>query len=229
MSREKRILFANFPHHIIQRGHNRQTVFAVDSDYRFYLDNLSELKTEFGCKVYAYCLMPNHVHIVIDPGDKTDNLSRLMKHVAARQTRYVNKKAKRSGTLWEGRYRSSPIMEDEYLIACCRYVELNPVRAGIAEDPTRYRWSSCRARAGLQKTSWLDYDPYYLNLGQTPEKRGQRYRRWLLSTIADEEMRLIREAAQRGKLTASRHMEQEISRQLGRNVELRGPGRPRKK
>ncbi|MFP3981626.1 MAG: transposase [Desulfobacterales bacterium] len=229
MSREKRLLLANFPHHIIQRGHNRQTVFAGEGDYRFYLKNLEELKVEFECRVYTYCLMPNHVHLVIDPGDAPENLSRLMKHLAGRQTRYANKKTKRSGTLWEGRFKSSPIAANEYLLACCRYVELNPLRAGLVEDPTRYPWSGCGVRTGLKKCEWLDFDPYYMGLGKTPEGRAQRYRKWLLGTIEKKEMRLIREAAQRGKLTASRQIEQEVSRQTGRRIELRGPGRPKKK
>ena len=125
MPRCARLVLPNCPHHIIQRGHNRQVVFVGDDDYLYYLDNLQEWKSELECKVYAYCLMTNHVHLVIDPGDAPENLALLMKRVAGRQTCYVNKLEKRSGSLWEGRYKSSPINANEYLLACCRYVELN--------------------------------------------------------------------------------------------------------
>jgi putative transposase len=106
-----------YPHHIIQRGHNRQVVFASDEDYQYYLDNLCEWKEKLGCKVYAYCLMTNHVHLIVDPGEDGGNLARMMKRVAGRQTRYLNKLEKRTGSLWEGRFKSSTISADEYLLA----------------------------------------------------------------------------------------------------------------
>ena len=107
---------------------------------------------------------------MIDPGDAPENLGLLMKRVAGRQTRYVNMLEKRSGSLWEGRYKSSPISANEYLLACCRYVELNPVRAGMVDDPAKYRWSSCTAKVGLKKQVWLDFDPFYLSLGRSAVK-----------------------------------------------------------
>ena len=91
MPRQARLVIPHFPHHVIQRGHNRQVVFARDDDYLFYLDTLQEWKTRLGCRIYAYCLMTNHVHLVIDPGEDPDNLGRLMKRLAGRQTRYVNR------------------------------------------------------------------------------------------------------------------------------------------
>lgn len=228
MPRRARLILPNCPHHIIQRGHNRQVVFADDDDYLFYLDNLQEWKNELGCKVYAYCLMTNHVHLVIDPGDEPENLGLLMKRVAGRQTRYVNKLEKRSGSLWEGRYKSSPINANDYLLACCRYVELNPVRAGMADNPTKYRWSSCPTKFGLRKQPWLDLDPFYLSLGKSAKQRAKKYAAWLEETIPKKELKLIREATQRGKLTANGKFVREISEKIGRRLELRGPGRPRK-
>ena len=144
MPRRPRIVLPERPHHIVQRGHNRQAVFASDEDYGYYLANLEERKADLGCRVYAYCLMTNHIHLVVDPGKRVENLALLMKSLAGRQTRYINKLEGRRGTLWEGRYKSSPIKSDEYLLACCRYVELNPVRAGLVDDPGNYRWSSYR-------------------------------------------------------------------------------------
>ena len=135
MPRPLRILLPNTPHHIVQRGHNRQTVFVGDDDYNSYRDNLIHFKKGFGGKIYAYCLMTNHVHLVIDPGDDPESLSKLMKRVAGRQTRYANKFEGRSGSLWEGRFKSSIISTAEYLTACCRYIELNPLRAGMVAAP----------------------------------------------------------------------------------------------
>ncbi|MEQ8959474.1 MAG: transposase, partial [Coleofasciculus sp. C2-GNP5-27] len=117
------------PHHIVQRGHNRKAVFVEAGDYRYYLHNLREWKLTLGVKVYSYCLMTNHVHLIVEPGDDVTTVSRLMKQLAARQTRWVNKQEGRSGSLWEGRYKSSPIQRDCYLLQCCRYVERNPVKA----------------------------------------------------------------------------------------------------
>ena len=228
MPRNARIIIDDYPHHIIQRGHNRQAVFASDEDYLFYLDNLKEWKENFGCKVYAYCLMTNHVHLIVDPGTDANNLALLMKRVAGRQTRYVNKIEKRSGTLWEGRYKSSPISTDEYLLACCRYVELNPLRAGIVSDPAAYRWSSYRAKAGMTTEDWLDLDPWYLGLAATAEQRQEKYRAYLLETISKEESEKIRSALQRGQLTGTDKFVAEIELKTGKRIEFRGQGRPKK-
>ena len=166
--------------------------------------------------------------MVIDPGSQVENLSLLMKRVAGRQTRYINTMEKRSGSLWEGRFKSSPISANEYLLACCRYVELNPVRAGMIEEPWQYPWSSCQEKTGGKELSWLDADPFYLSLGKTPEEQAQKYQKWLSETIQDDEWILIREATQRGQLTGSRKFEHEISKKIGRRIELRGQGRPKK-
>ena len=228
MPRRARLVLPNCPHHVIQRGHNRQAVFASDGDYLYYLANLQEWKTKLGCKVYAYCLMTNHVHLVIDPGNDPENLGKLMKRVAGRQTRYVNKIEQRSGSLWEGRYKSSPIGANDYLLACCRYVELNPVRAGMVDNPAKYRWSSCPAKVGAEQMAWLDLDPFYLSLGRSAARRAEKYAAWLSETIPEAELTLIRETIQRGQLTAGAKFAGEISEKIGRRMELRGPGRPKK-
>jgi len=157
-----RVVLANQPYHIAQRGHNRQVVFAHADDYRFYLETLKEWKTNLECRVHAYCLMTNHVHLVIDPGLQAEHPALLMKRVAGRYTRQSNKKESRTGTVWEGRYKSSIIDKGGYLPACCRYAEMNPVLC-----PEDYRWSSYRAKAGLVKEEWLDYDVFYMGLGKS--------------------------------------------------------------
>lgn len=228
MPRTSRIVLACYPHHIIQRGHNRQAVFVTDGDYLYYLENLREWKEVYGCKIYAYCLMMNHVHLIMDPGKEARNLASLMKRVAGRYTRHVNRHERRTGSLWEGRFKSSPISTDEYLLACCRYVELNPVRAGIVADPADYRWSSYGAKTGSRKEEWLDDDPCYLLLADSEGMRAEKYASWVKETIAAEELELIRKSIQRGQLTGSHRFVDEIEKKIERRVEFRGPGRPRK-
>jgi len=227
MPRAARVVLADQPHHVVQRGHNRQVVFAHADDYRFYLETLQEWQENLECKVYAYCLMTNHVHLIIDPGSRAEHLAMLMKRVAGRYTRYINKKESRSGTVWEGRYKSSLIDKDEYLLACCRYVEMNPVRAGAVLCPQDYRWSSCRAKAGLVKEDWLVYDAFYVGLGESEKIRQERYRQWMKESISDAEQELIRQAARRNQLTGGKRFVDEIERKLGTRVELRGRGRPK--
>ena len=227
MPRSARIVVAGYPHHIIQRGHNRGLVFASDEDYLYYLDNLKEWKEKLGCKVYAYCLMTNHVHLIVAPGENEQNLAQLIKRVAGRQTRYVNKLEKRSGSLWEGRYKSSLIDRNEYLLACCRYVELNPVRAGMVIDPAEYRWSSYGGKTGAAPQEWLDYDQYFLGLDNDAVIRSRKYEEWTKGGISEEELELIRKSIQRGQLTGSQRFVDEIEQKTNRRVEFRGQGRPR--
>lgn len=229
MPRSARIVLPNTPHHIVQRGHNRQTVFASDEDYRYYLDNLLSFKLKFGCRIYAYCLMTNHVHLIVDPGDTPEALASLMKRVAGRQTRHVNKLEQRSGSLWEGRYKSSIISTEEYLPACCRYIELNPLRAGMVTDPAAYRWSSYSCKVSSGKDPVVDLPAWYLGLGETAEERQNAYAEYVLGTVPESEIRLIRDALQRGQVTGTARFRKELSRRLGLRISNRGPGRPAKK
>jgi len=226
MPRTARVVLPQHPHHVIQRGHNRASVFATTADFMFYLDTLAAWKKTLGCKVYAFCLMTNHVHLVIDPGGSSVNLALLMKRVAGRYTRYINRVESRSGTVWNGRYKSSPIETDRYLMACGRYVELNPVRARIVSAPQDYRWSSYGHKIGRSHFTWLDEDPCYASLGARRSERESRYREWVASTVPEGEWELIRLAVQRGQLSGGQRFQEDIERRLGRRVESRGPGRP---
>ncbi len=228
MPRKSRIVLSNIPHHITQMGHNRQSVFPGEEYYVYYLENLLEWKNILGCKVYAFCLMENHIHLIVDPGDKIENLGLLMKRLAGRQTRRVNCYTHRTGSLWEGRYKSSPIQASEFLLSCCRYVDLHPVRAGLVDSPDKYPWSSCRMKTGVDIKSWLDIDPFYQSLGRTREQRWHRYKEWLDVKVEDSELQLIRDAARRGQITASSLYTGYISDMVGRDLSLRGPGRPPK-
>jgi putative transposase len=225
MPRTARVVLPHYPHHIVQRGHNRQVTFAERSDFARYLATLQEFKAQYGVKVYAFCLMTNHVHLLLSPDDPLA-IGRLMKRLAGRQTRYHNSLEGRSGTLWEGRYKSSLVQREDYLLACCRYIELNPVRARMVARPEDYVWSSCRFRLGLDHADWLDHDPCYSALGNTETERRAHYRSFLHAAIPAGEWELIREAVQRGQLTGSARFTEEVAAILGRRVERRGRGRP---
>ncbi len=149
-----------------------------------------------------------------------------MKRGAGRHTRSVNAREHRRGTLWEGRFKSSPIQRDAYLLACCRYVELNPVRAGLVATPRDYRWSSYRRRSGCEGRPPIDLDEGYLSLGATPQERGQQYRAWVRAAIPEGEWEQIREAMQRGQLTGGNRFGEDVARKIGRRVERRGRGHP---
>ena len=172
MPRMGRVVLPNYPHHVVQRGHNRQVVFASETDFQRYLDDVREFIAAFDVRVYTYCLMTNHVHLLLSPGEAAAGMGQMMKVLAARSMRYRNKLEGRSGTLWESRYKSSPVQTDRYLLDCDRYIELNPVCARMAGRAEEYIWSSYRQRVGLDAENWIDYDPCYLGpmgcAGPTP-------------------------------------------------------------
>ena len=229
MPRKARVVLPNTPHHVVQRGHNRNAVFVEDRDYRYYLDNLLEWKETLECRVYAYCLMTNHVHIVIDPGETPEHLSLLMKRLAGRQTRWVNAQERRSGSLWEGRFKSSPIQTLEYLLACTRYVELNPVRAKMVTLPEDYPWSSYQRKVGMQNDSLIDADDCYLALGADESTRQAEYATYVNTHVSQEELTLLRQAVRREQLTGNSLFIDEVERRIGIRIEQRGPGRPLKR
>lgn len=227
MSRTARLVLPNYPHHVVHRGHNKQTIFTGAHDYAAYLATLHQFRRTYGVKLHAYCLMTNHVHLLLTPTRST-GIAQLMKRVAGRYTRYYNKLARRTGTLWEGRYRSSPVDRESYLLACCRYIELNPVRAGLVVDPRQYFWSSCRHRfAGDERE--FDPDSCYVAMGRTPEERRASYAAFLMAGESPDQRRLIRESLGRGQPTAEAGPSNELAAVLGKPIVRRGPGRPKKK
>ena len=161
--------------HIIQRGNNRQVCFAADQDYQFYLDWLKEYAETSGCRIHAYVLMTNHVHILLTAGKK-ESVGLLMKQLGQRYAQYFNRSHRRSGTLWEGRFRSCLIQEEGYLLNCQRYIELNPVRADMVKHPSDYRWSSYRANTfGEVGENFIQLHEQYLELGKDRETCQQAY------------------------------------------------------
>jgi len=227
MSRQARVIVPNYPHHVLQRGHNKQVVFAEKDDYEYYLNNLLEAKRLFGVQVYAYCLMTNHVHLLLNPGEQSEQLGRFMKFIAGRQTRYVNRLEGRTGTLWAGRFKSSPVEGEVYLLACCRYIERNPVRAKMVLFPEAYEWSSYQDKIGLRENSLIDPDPFYQSLGETLQIQQRCYREFVQQSEDQKEQKQIRQALQRGQLTGTEKFVDQVEKKIGLRVEWRGQGRPK--
>ena len=229
MARYPRLFLPHMPLHIVQRGHDRKAVFVEQADYSYYLENLSQAKSDHHIKVFGYCLMTNHVHLLLAPGDDVNGVSRLMKILAARQTRYTNKLESRSGTLWEGRFKASLIDSDSYLLACYRYVDLNPVRARIVDTPHEYRWSSFRDHVGHSYSGWLDDAPSFLALGRTTSDRRAAYWDFVKQLIPETQLNLIRSAIQRNQVTGSKDFQRQIAERTGRRISSSAPGRPPKR
>ena len=175
MPRRPRIIAAGVPLHIIQRGNNRQPCFFVEDDYQLYLDWLTEYAQRAGCLIHAYVLMTNHVHLLLTP-TRSASAANLMKQLGQRYVQYINRTYKRSGTLWEGRFRSSIIEQQDYLFICQRYIELNPVRAGMVPHPGEYPWSSYQVNAQGRMSELITPHPLYLDLGHNKQERQDAYR-----------------------------------------------------
>ena len=176
MARLPRFYIKNQPQHLIQRGNNRDIIFGADEDYRLYLDCLEEASKANGLKIHAYVLMTNHVHLLASPSEET-SISKTFQSVGRRYVQYYNYKYKRTGTLWEGRYKSSIIDSTNYLLTCMRYIEINPVRArDMAKHPKNYRWSSYGYNALGNDDNLITPHRIYKNLGVSEKERLQAYR-----------------------------------------------------
>ncbi|MGR9037351.1 MAG: transposase, partial [Gammaproteobacteria bacterium] len=175
MARLPRLDLPNVPQHVVQRGNNRQPIFFHEEDYSLYLEYLREALEKNSCKLYAFVLMTNHGHLLV-LGEKTGAVSGLMQSVGRRYVRYVNGMYRRSGTLFEGRFKASLIDSERYLLTCMRYIELNPVRARMVGDPGDYRWSSYRHHVGESVIDWLSEPPEYRRLATSPEACAPAYR-----------------------------------------------------
>ncbi len=226
MPRYPRLFLPEMPVHIVQRGHDRQPVFVQKQDFEYYLDNMVEAKSRYSVKVFAYCLMTNHVHLLASPGKDAKLISKFMRLLAARQTRYTNKKEARTGTLWEGRFKASLVDSAAYLLACCRYIELNPVRARVASAPGDYRWSSYRHHTGRQTVEWLDLHPEVAALGTTAARRWSAYERLAATGVTQAELEAIRVAVSRNQVTGDEVFREALARRVGRRLSAASPGRP---
>jgi putative transposase len=211
----------------VQRGNNRTACFYADEDYALYLHHLGEMAREFHCAVHAYVLMTNHVHLLLTPA-LPDGPSLLMKHLGQRYVQYVNRSYRRSGTLLEGRFRSSLVQEIGYFLRCHRYIELNPVRAGMVSHPADYRWSSFPVNAGFAATRLLTPHSQYLALGRNDDERSAAYRALFRSELDTAQLDEIRSAVNGGFVIGNDRFKAQIAEMLKRRVERGAPGRPKK-
>lgn len=224
MPRRPRINLAGHPQHVVQRCHNREACFFTDEDYLFYLHWLREGAKKYACDVHAYALMTNHVHLLLT-AQRPDAISRLMQSLGRRSAQYTNRAYRRSGSVWEGRFKASLIQAEEYLLTCYRYIELNPVRADMVRDPGEYRWSSYRWH-GLGASNKLITDhPLYTALGPDETVRRSAYRALFRAHLDDEALDEIRKASNRGLPLGSDRFREQVEAALCRRVGLRPRGR----
>jgi putative transposase len=215
--------------HIIQRGNDRQVCFREDSDYLVYLHHLGQLCACMRCALHAYCLMTNHVHLLMTPVDSLA-CGKLMRSLGRIYVRYFNDRYGRTGTLWEGRYKSCLVDSSAYVLACYRYIELNPVRAGMVPAPAEYRWSSYSGNAGLRPDALLfphaEYNALTLNAG----RRYQSYRDMVGQGDAPAFLDGIRSATHGGYGLVGEDLKNRVLSDLGRKLERGKPGpRPEQK
>ena len=227
MARPSRFLVPGHPQHVIQRGNNRGRVFFGEADYRFYLTCLADACGRFACRLHAYVLMTNHVHLLISP-ESEDGLPRAMQSVGRRYAQFINWRRDRTGSLWEGRYRACAIDGDAYFLACSRYIELNPVRAAMVAGPADYTWSSFRANACGHPDPLVCPHPLYLSLGASTAERCGAYLMLFDEQIAGTTLQEIRNAAQKGWPLGGRGFREALEISRGRRASPlpRGGARP---
>lgn len=226
MARGPRYFLPGQPLHVIQRGNNRGAIFFSDTDYPLYRDWLAAAATEYGCAIHAYVLMTNHVHLLLTPRT-AESLPRTMQSLGRRYVHHVNRAYRRTGTLWEGRYRAAPIESEAYFLACCRYIELNPVRAGMVAAPGAYRWSSWAAQATGAEDMLLTEHALYRALGASAAERQAGYRALFNGMLDPEFVEALRAATNGGWALGGEGFRQEIARVLRRRVTPAPVGRPR--
>lgn len=227
MPRRARLRVSGLPLHLVQRGNNRTACFFANEDYALYLHLLEELSRKFGCAVHAYVLMTNHVHLLLT-SQQPDGPSLLMKHLGQRYVQYVNRSYRRSGTLWEGRFRSSIVQERGYLLRCYRYIESNPVRAGMVRHPRDYQWSSYQANAELAASRLITPHAEFIALGRREGERTAVYRGFFRTEMDPVDVDEIRSASNGGFAFGNERFKAEVASILGRRVAPGAPGRPRK-
>ncbi len=229
MARLPRIGLPGIPHHIIQRGNNRQACFASDEDFAAYVYWLEKYARKFRVEIHAWVLMTNHVHLLATP-ETEGSISRLMQTLGRFYVRYFNYTYKRTGTLWEGRFKSCVVDADNYLLICQRYIELNPVRAGMVEAPKDYAWSSYRVNGLGQPAKLWTPHPVYRRLGKTVAERTEAYRELFRGQFDATILNQVRQATNQGMALGNDRFKQEVERLTGRRVVAlkRGPKPARK-
>lgn len=227
MPRLPRLILPGQAHHIILRGNNRQAIFFSDHDREQLLKTLAEVAALHQVAIHAYVLMDNHLHLLATPQHE-EGLSRMMQSLGRRYVAWFNTRHQRSGTLWEGRFRAGLIESERYFMACMRYIELNPVRAGLCADPEQWRWSSAGHHLGLVRDMLVKEHELYWSLGNTPFEREHAYREFLTQGVSTSECQQLTDAALRGRPLASATFLKPLAAEHKQVVVRRPRGRPRK-
>jgi len=226
MARQARTIIPGQAMHVMVRGNNRETLFFSDADRRIYLDWLREAAKQFGSAVHAFALMPNHVHLLVTP-QNADSLAKTMQSLGRRYAQYFNQQQQRSGTIWEGRYRSS-LIDPDYFLRCQRFIELNPVRSGFESSPQTSTWTSFASHIGGNSEPWLVDHKYFWSLGNTPFERQMRWAAFVKEGAPHWEDQQITEALVRSKPWISDSYAKKLFKDNPEQVLIRRRGRPKK-
>lgn len=227
MPRQPRYFISGIPQHVIQRGVDRQAVFFESDDYELYLHSLDEAARRYDCQIHAYVLMANHTHLLVTPGSER-TVPLVMQAMGRGYVQTLNKKYDRTGTLWQGRYKASLVQDDRYLLACHKYIELNPVRAGLVTSPGDYPYSSFAHNAGGNSDNLLTPHDIYESLASTSDERRAAYRNLFVDAIAPELLSMIRDTTNACLVLGNDRFKDQIEAMLGRSVRPGKDGRPRK-
>jgi putative transposase len=223
--RKPRFNLPGYPQHVLQRGNNREPCFYAEADYQRYLEDLTEIAVKYSCEVHAYVLMTNHVHLLVS--SQIDyGLSQMMQALGRRYVYYINNRYRRTGTLWEGRFKASLIDTEAYLLTCMRYIELNPIRANMVTHPGEYSWSSYAANAQGEDDSLITPHHLYTGLGETAALRQAAYRELFRHHMDDELLHEIREALNHEIVLGRSYFKDKIESLAQRQTRVGQPGRP---
>lgn len=225
MARLPRLTVPGYPHHVIQRGNNRQAIFAVPDDYEVLLDLIAENASKFGVAVHAYVLMSNHFHLLATP-ETSDSLPLMMQSVGRRYVRYFNDRQGRSGTLWEGRYRSTLIQTERYLLTCMAYIDLNPVRAGLVAEARDYPYSSHRHYVGMHTDKRVVPPALIWELGNTPFAREAAYAELVRTGLNSDQQKALTQSVLSGWALGEPDFVADLQKRTARRVSKALPGRP---
>jgi putative transposase len=225
--RKPRFFLPEVPVHAFQRGHNKQPVFFEDQDYLAYLRFLKSTSDTLGCLIHAYVLMTNHVHLLVTPEAASD-IGSLFQGIGRHFVPYINKTYHRRGGLWEGRYKSNLMDAEDYFLICMRYIEMNPVRAGMVSHPEKYRWSSYATNALGIDNAIVKPHPLYLALGNNAATRLTAYQELFAQAIPEQGLELIRTSLHSGTPLGGDCFKAQIEAALGRSVGYGKRGRPNK-
>ncbi|AOF84653.1 transposase IS200 like family protein [Hydrogenophaga sp. RAC07] len=225
MARLPRLTVAGYPHHVIQRGNNRQPIVKTDADREVLLELMGENAKKHQVAINAYVLMDNHFHLLLTP-ETGEGVPLMMQAVGRRYVRYFNDLYQRTGTLWEGRYKSTLIQTDRYLLACMAYLDLNPVRAGIVNDPKQYVWSSHRHFIGQTSDRRVTPHPLVWSLGNTPFAREAAYTELVRAGLAADAQQAITHATLHGWALGDEGFVETLQKQTSRRISEARAGRP---